>query len=117
MMDLLRFMLCSQSAFVEKRLGDPKYAKIFKETSLKIINLTTDNSVDIELFKLQLSLVRAHIQDEKPNYVVSIFNDNYKYKILAVELAEDIVSSIETRFISGGSKAYLELLPKSDFVC
>jgi hypothetical protein len=117
MMDLLRFMLCSQSSFVEKRLVDPKYAKAFKEVSLRIINLTADNNTDIELFKLQLSLIKAHIQDEKPGYVVSIFNDNYKYKILAVELAEDIVSSIETRFINGGSKAYLELLPKSDFIC
>lgn len=117
MMDLLRFMLCSQSAFVEKRISDNKYAKIFKDTSLKIINLTADNNSDVELFKLQLSLLRKHIENEKPNFILSILNDNYKYKILGLELAEDILSSIETRFISGGHKAYLELLPKSDFVC
>jgi len=116
-MDLLRFMLCSQSNFVEKRINDPKYAKVFKDTAMKIINFTAENNVDIELFKLQLSLFRSNIEDEKPNYIVSIFNDNFKYKLLALELAEDIFYSLDTRFISGGSKVYLELLPKNEFVC
>jgi hypothetical protein len=48
---------------------------------------------------------------------VALFSDDYKYKMLAIELAEDIASSIDTRFVSGGSKAYLGLLPEVKFIC
>jgi hypothetical protein len=117
MMDLLRFMLCSQVAFVEKRIYEPNNSKAFKEQALQLIALTTEKSNNLDTFKLGVNLAKIKLDDKKPNYIVALFSDDYKYKMLAIELAEDIASSIDTRFVSGGSKAYLGLLPEVKFIC
>lgn len=117
MVDLLRFMLCSQVSFLEKRILKPKDAKIFKDQALQLIALTAENNNDLYAFKLGVSLVRIKLEENKPGPIAAFFSDDYKYKMLAVELAEDIVASIDTRFVSGGSKAYLGLLPEVKFIC
>jgi hypothetical protein len=117
MMDLLRFMLCSQTAFVEKRLHGVNNVKAFKDQALQLIALTAENYNNLDTFKLGVNLAKIKLEENKPNPIVALFSDEHKHKILAVELAEDIANSIDTRFVSGGSKAYLGLLPEVKFIC
>lgn len=112
-MDLVRFMLCSHTSFVEKRIADAKYRKVFKDTALCLISIsskfTDSNTQEVFDFKGEVELIKRSIELDKPNFFKAFFNEEHTYRLLAVEMVEDIVSSAISRFVNGDSKAYLEL--------
>lgn len=120
-MNLARAMLCSQTSFLEKRILDTKYRKAFKSTALYFIDLSTkfddrSNNSILE-FKTQILLAKADIENSAPSYVKSLFNDEHQYKLLAVEMVEDIVDSLTLRFVHGDSRTYLGLFNVVEELC
>lgn len=116
MMDLVRFMLCTQTSFMVKRIHDKKYAKTFEDTMLSIIKVSSDFS-DIKAFNNEFQLIKASLSNSKPGLVVSIFNEKHKYIDLALELTDDIINSVNTRFVDGGSKAFIGLFDVKGEIC
>jgi hypothetical protein len=114
MIDLARLMLCSQTSFIEKRISDKKYAKVFKDTAVCIIQISAripDWDVENGLNSLtnEIKLLRLNAETDKPGPISSLFNDQYKYKLLAFDMADDIINSLNSRFVHGNSKAFLGL--------
>ena len=104
MMHLLRSMLVNQSSFLYKRIDNKKYAEVFNVLMLDIINMSSHHE-DLISFKNEFEIQHDFLLGKKP--VLSFFDETYKYKKLALELTLDIISSLDTRFVSGGSKTYL----------
>lgn len=107
-------MLCSQTSFVEKRIHDKKYAKIFKDTAVCMIQISanipdSNDGRSLQLLSDQINLLRFTIEKDRPNAVSSFFNEDFKYRLLALDMADDIVNSLNSRFITGNSKAFLGL--------
>jgi hypothetical protein len=121
-MDLVRLMLCSQTSFVEKRIRDEKYSKAFKDTMLSFIKLSSvhnnlDENLNVALFASEVELMRLNIEKDKPNYVTSLFNEEYNYRMMAADLTQDVVNSVLSRFITGGTKTYLEFFEVKAELC
>lgn len=114
MIDLARIMLCSQTSFIEKRIHDKKYAKLFKDTAVCVIQISAEipdwqTADGLQSLAEQIKLLRFSIEKDKPNFVSSLFSDNYKYRILALDMADDIINSLNSRFVHGDSKTFLGL--------
>lgn len=114
MIDLARIMLCSQTSFIEKRIHDKKYAKLFKDTAVCIIQISAEipdwEAQDgLQSLADQIRLLRFNLEKDKPGFISSLFSDDYKYRVLALDMADDIVSSLSSRFVHGDSKTFLGL--------
>jgi hypothetical protein len=116
MMDLVRLMLVTQTSFMVKRIHDKKYAKTFEDTMLSIIKVSSDFS-DVKSFSHEFELIKRSLSTNKSNFIVSLFNDKHKYVDLALELTENIIDSVNIRFIEGGSKAFLNLFDVKGEIC
>ena len=116
MMDLVRLMLCTQTSFMVKRIPDKKYAKTFENTMLSIIKVSSDFS-DIKSFNNEFQLFKACLSAPKPNVFMSMFDEKHKYVDLALELTQDIIDSINTRFVDGGSKTFIGLFEVKGEIC
>jgi hypothetical protein len=122
MIDLARLMLCSQTSFVEKRIHDKKYAKVFKDTAVCIIQISanisdSNNGTCLQSLSDQIKLLRLSIEKDEPNFVSSFFSEDYKYRILALDMADDIVNSLNSRFVNGDSKTFLGLFNIKGEIC
>ena len=122
MIDLARLMLCSQTSFVERRIHDKKYAKIFKDTAVCMIQISanipdSNDGRSLQLLSDQINLLRFTIEKDRPNAVSSFFNEDFKYKLLALDMADDIVNSLNSRFITGNSKTFLGLFDIKGEIC
>lgn len=116
MMDLVRLMLCTQTSFMTKRIHDKKYAKSFEDTMLSIIKVSSDFS-DVAAFSDEFKLIRASLSTTKPNFIKSMFDEKHKYIELALDLTDDIINSVNSRFITGDSKAFLGLFDIKGEIC
>ena len=120
-MNMVRVMLCAQTSFLEKRIVSAKNRKAFKGTALYLIDLSTafdDRSENNILeFRNEILAAKADIIRDKPSYFKSLFNDENQYRLLAVEMAEDAVSSLISRFIDGDSRTYLEFFNVVEELC
>jgi hypothetical protein len=121
LLDLARIMLCVQTSFIEKRIADPKYKKAFKDTALCFINISMKlddhGHYDIKDLLNEVALIKSSISNEKPGYFSSLFNESHKYRLLAADMAEDIATSLISRFVDGDSKTYLELFDIKEELC
>lgn len=116
MMDLVRLMLCTQTAYIAKRIHDKKHVKIFHDTMLSMIKVSSEFS-DVESFRQEFELIKLSLSDNKPGFVKSIFNDNHKYVNLALDMTQDIINSVNSRFITGDSKVFLGLFDIKGEIC
>jgi hypothetical protein len=116
MMDLVRLMLCTQTSFMVKRIHDKKYAKAFEDTMLSIIKVSSDFS-DLKDFSNEFKLIKASLSTSKPGLIASMFDEKHKYIDLALDLTDDIINSIDLRFVEGGSKAFLGLFEVKGEIC
>ena len=116
MMDLVRLMLCTQTSFMVKRIDDKKYAKTFEDTMLSIIKVSSDFS-DVKEFSNEFKLIKASLSTSKPGFITSMFDEKHKYIDLALELTDDIINSVNSRFIDGNSKAFLGLFDVKGEIC
>lgn len=115
-MDLVRLMLVTQTSFVVKRIHDKKCAKAFEDTMLSIIRVSSDFS-DVKSFSYEFELIKRSLNNNKSNFILSLFNEKHKYVDLALEITEDIIDSVNTRFIEGGSKSFLNLFDVKGEIC
>ena len=114
MIDLARLMLCSQTSFVEKRIHDKKYAKVFKDTAVCLIQISanipdSNDGKGLQLLSDQVSLLRLSLEKDRPGFIFSFLNEDFRYRLLALDMADDIVNSLNSRFVTGNSKTFLGL--------
>jgi len=114
MIDLARLMLCSQTSFVEKRIHDKRYAKVFKDTAVCLIQISANISDSndgkcLQLLSDQVNLLRFSLEKDRPSFIFSFFYEDFKYRLLALDMADDIVNSLNSRFVTGNSKTFLGL--------
>jgi hypothetical protein len=99
-----------------KRIHDKRYAKTFEDTMLSIIKVSSDFS-DVKSFNNEFQLIKASLSASKPGLISSMFDEKHKYIDLALELTDDIINSINSRFIDGGSKAFIGLFDVKGEIC
>lgn len=116
MMDLVRLMLCTQTSYVAKRIDNKKHAKIFQDIMLSIIKTSSEFS-EVHDFKQEFELIKLSLANSKPGFIMSIFNDNHKYVELALSLTQDVIDSVNSRFINGDSKVFLGLFDVKGEIC
>lgn len=116
MMDILRLMLVTQTSFIVKRIVDKNHAKTFEDTMLYIIKVSSDFS-DVKSFSDEFELVKRSLNANKSNAFISFFDKKSKYVDVALELTDDIINSVNIRFIEGGSKAFLNLFDVKGEIC
>lgn len=115
-MDIVRLMLVTQTSFVVKRIEDKRHAKIFEDTMLYIIKVSSDFS-DVKSFSDEFELIKRSLNSNKSNPFTSFFDKKPKYVSLALELTENIIESVNIRFVEGGSKAFLNLFDVKGEIC
>lgn len=106
-LELFTSMLASQTKFVADKIPNKKGKVIFLDT---IQSLSGGPDSSFEEYSLHFAVTKSRILENNklPNFFVRMTSeDNSSYKELAIDLVQDIILSINTRFIDGGFKLYV----------
>jgi hypothetical protein len=100
-------MLDSQAIYIMSRL--PKSERpLFMATLNSIRNLCV-TSASLASLQNNLSSFSEDNLRERP-LIIRIFSNPLPTKRLAFDIAQDVVNSVNLRFVDGGSKTYITLL-------
>lgn len=110
-------MLLAQGTYVGDRVIGKKLKNLFKDEVQKLhkmILLETNTKEDLNSIRAVIKLYQNSIE-EKTLLNKMKMTENYKRdaQLLLVDVAEDIVNSVEFRFITGGERIYAPLLDAS----
>jgi len=104
-LDLIVEMMRSQGSFVAKRIPKSEYA-LFAAT-IEAIILEARKSIDVQhLNKSMISFAEDNLKE--PSFFFRLFSNPVPTKRLAYNTAQDVIRSVEVRFIDGGSKFFPE---------
>lgn len=100
---LLLTMLHSQQIYVADNIEKPKNKTVYLQTVVKFLDLFSS----VQTFEQAKSEATKLIIELKKHPIKWDFIGNkLKYTNLAIDHIKDIIHSIDTRFVKGGSKAY-----------
>lgn len=110
-------MLLAQGKYIEERVVTKNTKKIFIEEVQKLhkmILLETNTKEDLESIRMVIKLYKDSVEEKTLLNKLKV-TENYKRdaQLLLVDVINDIVDSIELRFITGGEKIYTPLLNAS----
>lgn len=100
---LLADMIFSQSLYVAARIKGDQNRKIYLDT-VKSIEALIDTNKTYAQNRQAIYWYATEEKDVNPNW--DLWGNKRKYRNLALDQAQEIMDSIGTRFINGGSKAY-----------
>jgi hypothetical protein len=115
-MSIVRLMLLAQHKYVLTKIVDKKYKKAYIENIEPLIE-EAHICADIIDYEMYVSVIKTGILNAKNPFYKSFFNSSKKEGInTAFEVVEDILASVDIRFISGGHKMYEFLLKECKYV-
>lgn len=104
-LDLIVEMMRSQGSFVAKRIPKSEYA-LFAAT-IEALVAEARKSIDVpHLNKSMIAFAEDNLQER--SFFFRLFRNPVPTKRLAFNVAQDIINSVEVRFVDGGSKFFPE---------
>ena len=109
-MSLLLNMIHGQTVYVSNRILNKRDKNNFNAT-MSILREAADSSMSLDSFKSRVDVMKNDIINAKRSFLNKVlFKDDTEFRLFAFEVVEEITNSIESRFVNGSSKEYLNLL-------
>lgn len=101
--ELFGQMYKASTDFIARRIENSKDREYFTQIVDSIL-LSSETDFTFDYILEDTNNYKAAV--ENTSFGWSLFSNEKKYKLFAIETALDVLNSIETRFIKGGSSYY-----------